>query len=76
MRPLQPRNTVREDGARPDLPLRRLIQDRPSRINNERTRAFTAKVRPHMGAMVPTSVQAGAYSSVLHYLKVVQEVGV
>jgi branched-chain amino acid transport system substrate-binding protein len=43
---------------------------------DERTRAFTAKVRPHMGTMVPTSVQAGAYSGVLHYLKLVQEMGV
>jgi branched-chain amino acid transport system substrate-binding protein len=43
---------------------------------NERTRAFTARVRPRMGGMVPTSVQAGAYSGVLHYLKLVQELGV
>jgi branched-chain amino acid transport system substrate-binding protein len=42
---------------------------------NERTRAFTARVKPHMGAVVPNMEQAGAYSGVLHYLKVVGQMG-
>ena len=42
---------------------------------NERTRAFTARVKPRMGAVVPNMEQAGAYSGVLHYLKVAGQMG-
>ncbi len=38
---------------------------------NERTRAFTARVRPAMNGTVPNQEQAGGYSGVLNYLKTV-----
>ncbi|MCK8787005.1 ABC transporter substrate-binding protein [Roseomonas sp. NAR14] len=44
---------------------------------NERTRAFTARMRPRLPAGVfPNYVHAGAYSGVWHYLKAVKELGV
>jgi branched-chain amino acid transport system substrate-binding protein len=44
---------------------------------NDKTRAFTARVRPTMPAnSPPTMVQAGCYSAALHYLKTVKEMGV
>ena len=42
---------------------------------NERTRAFTARVRSAMGGTVPNQEQAGGYSGVLNYLKVVSKLG-
>jgi branched-chain amino acid transport system substrate-binding protein len=42
---------------------------------NERTRAFTARVRPRTPTNLPNSLQASAYSSVLHYLKTVAAMG-
>ncbi|MBW8268620.1 ABC transporter substrate-binding protein [Caldovatus aquaticus] len=44
---------------------------------NDRTRALTQRVRPHMpNNAPPTMVQAGCYSATLHYLKTVQQMGV
>jgi branched-chain amino acid transport system substrate-binding protein len=44
---------------------------------NDRTRAFTRRVLPNMpNQFRPTMTQAGCYSSVLHYLKIVAEMGV
>jgi len=44
---------------------------------NDKTRAFTARVRPKMPNQSPPSmVQAGVYSSTLHYLKAVKAMGV
>jgi branched-chain amino acid transport system substrate-binding protein len=44
---------------------------------DERTRAFTARVRPKLPANVwPNYVHAGNYSGVLHYLKAVKEMGI
>jgi branched-chain amino acid transport system substrate-binding protein len=44
---------------------------------NDRTRAFTGRVRPRMPNQAPpTMVQAGCYSATLHYLKAVREMGV
>ncbi len=44
---------------------------------NDRTRAFTGRVRPRMPNQAPpTMVQAGCYSATLHYLKAVQQMGV
>jgi branched-chain amino acid transport system substrate-binding protein len=44
---------------------------------NDRTRAFTRRVLPNMpNQFRPSMTQAGCYSSVLHYLKVVAEMGV
>jgi branched-chain amino acid transport system substrate-binding protein len=44
---------------------------------NDRTRAFTGRVRPRMPNQAPpTMVQAGCYSATLHYLKAVKEMGV
>jgi branched-chain amino acid transport system substrate-binding protein len=43
---------------------------------NDRTRAFTARVRPRTPGNLPNSLQASAYSSVLHYLKTVAAMGV
>jgi branched-chain amino acid transport system substrate-binding protein len=44
---------------------------------NDRTRAFTTRVRPRMPNQAPpTMVQAGVYSATLHYLKAVKEMGV
>ena len=44
---------------------------------NDKTRAFTGRVRPRMPAnSPPTMVQAGCYSAALHYLKAVKAMGV
>jgi branched-chain amino acid transport system substrate-binding protein len=44
---------------------------------NDRTRAFTQRVRPRMpNNAPPTMVQAGCYSATLHYLKAVKDLGV
>ena len=42
---------------------------------NERTRAFTKRVTPRTGGMVPNMGAAGAYSAVHHYLKAVAALG-
>jgi branched-chain amino acid transport system substrate-binding protein len=43
---------------------------------NERTRAFTARVKPRLPAGVyPNEVHAGTYSAVADYLKIVKEMG-
>jgi len=42
---------------------------------NDRTRAFAERLRPKNPARRPTMVQAGTYSSVLHYLKVASAMG-
>ena len=43
---------------------------------NDRTRAFAERLKPKSPARRPTMVQAGVYSSVLHYLKVASAMGV
>ncbi|MCX7372008.1 MAG: ABC transporter substrate-binding protein, partial [Alphaproteobacteria bacterium] len=44
---------------------------------NDRTRAFTRRVLPNMpNQFRPSMTQAGCYSTVLHYLKAVAEMGV
>ncbi len=44
---------------------------------NERTRAFTQRIKPRLPANVlPNMSQAGDYAGVLHYLKAVKELGV
>ena len=43
---------------------------------NERTRAFTNRVKPHTGGNMPSMGHAGAYSGVLHYLKAAKQMGV
>ena len=43
---------------------------------NERTRAFTNRVRPQMGSIYPTMTQAGCNAGTLHYLKAVKQIGV
>jgi branched-chain amino acid transport system substrate-binding protein len=43
---------------------------------NNRTRAFSARLRPKAPDRRPTMVQAGVYSSVLHYLKVASANGI
>ena len=43
---------------------------------NDRTRAFAERLKPKAPAQRPTMVQAGVYSSVLHYLKVAGDKGV
>ncbi len=44
---------------------------------NDRTRAFTARVKPRLNnGQVPNMVTAGNYSGVLHYLKAVADLGV
>ena len=42
---------------------------------NDATRAWSKRFAQRMGGREPTSVQAGVYGSVLHYLKAVQAVG-
>jgi branched-chain amino acid transport system substrate-binding protein len=42
---------------------------------NDETRAWSKRFAERMGGREPTSVQAGVYGSVLHYLKAVQAVG-
>jgi branched-chain amino acid transport system substrate-binding protein len=43
---------------------------------NERARAFSDRLSPKIGGARPTMVQAGVYSSVLHYLKTASAMGV
>jgi branched-chain amino acid transport system substrate-binding protein len=43
---------------------------------NDRTRAFSERLKPKAPAQRPTMVQAGVYSSVLHYLKTAQAMGI
>ena len=43
---------------------------------NDRTRAFTARVRPRTPENLPCMIQAGCYSATLHYLKTVQDMGI
>jgi branched-chain amino acid transport system substrate-binding protein len=43
---------------------------------NDRTRAFTNRVRPKTPDNLPCMNQAGNYSATLHYLKAVKEMGV
>ena len=43
---------------------------------NDRTRALAERVKPKAPAQRPTMVQAGVYSSVLHYLKAATDKGV
>ena len=43
---------------------------------NDRTRAFSNRYSPGMSGARPTMVQAGVYSSVLHYLKTASAMGV
>jgi branched-chain amino acid transport system substrate-binding protein len=43
---------------------------------NDRTRAFTNKVRPHLAGNMPAMSHAGCYSAVLHYLKAAADMGV
>ncbi len=42
---------------------------------NDRTRAFTSRVKPKMNNAPPNMEQAGCYSGVLHYLKAVEAMG-
>jgi branched-chain amino acid transport system substrate-binding protein len=44
--------------------------------HNDRTRAFSERLRPKFPGARPTMVHAGVYSSVLHYLKVAGQVGI
>jgi branched-chain amino acid transport system substrate-binding protein len=45
--------------------------------HNDRTRAFTTRVRPRLpNGWPPAQVQAGCYSATLHYLKAVADMGV
>jgi branched-chain amino acid transport system substrate-binding protein len=43
---------------------------------NDRARAFANRLAPKIGGARPTMVQAGVYSSVLHYLKTASAMGV
>ncbi len=43
---------------------------------NERSRAFSERLKPKAPDRRPTMVQAGVYSSVLHYLKVTTDMGI
>ncbi|TDH64058.1 ABC transporter substrate-binding protein [Dankookia rubra] len=42
---------------------------------NDRTRAFTAKVKPHLAGNLPSMSHAGCYAAALHYLKAVADMG-
>ncbi|TDH61253.1 ABC transporter substrate-binding protein [Dankookia rubra] len=42
---------------------------------NDRTRAFTGRLKESAGVQAPTMVHAGCYASALHYLKAVKEMG-
>ncbi len=42
---------------------------------NDRTRAFSERLRPKAPGVRPTMVHAGVYSSTLHYLKVAAQMG-
>ncbi|GAA0596479.1 ABC transporter substrate-binding protein [Craurococcus roseus] len=43
---------------------------------NDRTRAFTNRVKSNFGVQAPTMIHAGCYASALHYLKAVKDMGV
>ena len=43
---------------------------------NDRTRAFTSRIRPSIGNAAICMDQAGTYAAVLHYLKAAADVGV
>jgi len=43
---------------------------------NDRTRAFTNRVKPRTPNNWPNMTQAGCYAAALHYLKAVQQIGV
>ncbi len=44
---------------------------------NDRTRAWTARMKPHLPpTVIPNSLDAGDYAGPLHYLKAVKELGV
>ena len=43
---------------------------------NDRTRAFSERLKPKAPTVRPTMVQAGVYSAILHYLKTAQIMGV
>ncbi len=43
---------------------------------NDRARKFSERLRPKAPTQRPTMVQAGVYSSVLHYLKAAQDMGI
>jgi len=43
---------------------------------NDRTRAFTERVRPKTPNNWPNMIHAGCYAATLHYLKAVQQIGV
>ena len=43
---------------------------------NDRTRAFTNRVKPHMAGNMPAMSHAGCYSAALHYLKAATDLGV
>ena len=43
---------------------------------NDRTRAFTNRVKGQMGGLMPTMAHAGCYAGTLHYLKAVASMGV
>jgi branched-chain amino acid transport system substrate-binding protein len=42
---------------------------------NDRTRAFTNRVKPHLAGAMPAMSHAGCYSAVLHYLKTAADMG-
>ncbi|SDB18748.1 ABC transporter substrate-binding protein [Belnapia rosea] len=42
---------------------------------NDRTRAFTNRVRPQLAGSMPAMSHAGCYSAVLHYLKTAADMG-
>jgi branched-chain amino acid transport system substrate-binding protein len=42
---------------------------------NDRTRAFTDRIRPRIASHIPYSGQAGNYAATLHYLKAVADLG-
>jgi branched-chain amino acid transport system substrate-binding protein len=43
---------------------------------NDRTRAFTNRVKPHLAGNYPAMSHAGCYGAVLHYLKAAADMGV
>jgi branched-chain amino acid transport system substrate-binding protein len=42
---------------------------------NDRTRAFTTKVKPHLAGNMPAMSHAGCYAAALHYLKAAADMG-
>jgi len=43
---------------------------------NDRTRAFSAKVKPHLAGNMPAMSHAGCYAAALHYLKAASDMGI